>query len=228
MPKRSRPIKISDQKGNKPWLRRAKPHAYATNSRLKYRTFLIVCEGQTEEQYFRSFPVLTATVQPIHHGSSKTALVEAVKRYTRGASYDEIWCVFDFDIDPLIGGQNEDFNRAIQKAHGLGYHCAYSNDAFELWFLLHYQYLDQQQFRDFYYELLSRHWGINYLREGKSLKFARSIYARLSEDQRASQTGAIEHAKRLLALHKASPYHLQNPVTTVFQLVEELNKHCRK
>jgi hypothetical protein len=90
MPKRTRSIKISDQKGNKPWFRQTKPHAYAVNSRPKNRSFLIICEGQTEEQYFKSFPVLTATIKPVHAGNSKTALVDAVAQYMRGESYDEV------------------------------------------------------------------------------------------------------------------------------------------
>ena len=156
MPRRTQSIKVSDKKGEKPWLRHTKPYAYAVNSRVRNRTFLIVCEGQTEEQYFKSFPVLTATIKPIHAGSSKTALVEAVAKYSRGESYDEIWCVFDFDVDPLKTGQIEDFNRAIQKAGQIGYYCAYSNDAIELWFVLHYQLVDQQQHRVFYYQILSK------------------------------------------------------------------------
>lgn len=228
MPRRTQSIKVSDKKGEKPWLRHTKPYAYAVNSRIRNRTFLIVCEGQTEEQYFKSFPVLTATIKPIHAGSSKTALVEAVAKYSRGESYDEIWCVFDFDVDPLKTGQIEDFNRAIQKARQIGYYCAYSNDAIELWFVLHYQLVDQQQHRDFYYQILSKKWGLNYTREGKSFRFAASLYKRLSEDGQASQLKAIEHAQKLLKFHGSKPYHLQNPVTTVFQLVKRLNEHCRK
>jgi hypothetical protein len=228
MPKRTRATKTSDEKGNKPWLRRSKPYAYALNSRAKNRSFLIVCEGQTEEQYFNSFPVLAATVKPIHAGSSKTVLVDAVKKYMRGQSYDEVWCVFDLDFDPGIPGQVEDFNRAIRRARELSYHCAYSNDSFELWFVLHYQYLDQQQHRDFYCELLSRRWDMNYTREGKVLRFARGIYTLLQEDREADQQKAIDHARKLLASHETKPYHLQNPVTTAFQLVERLNEYCRK
>ncbi|HEY4209615.1 MAG TPA: RloB family protein [Puia sp.] len=228
MPKRSRAIKISDQKAEKGWLRKPRPHAYAENPRTKNRSFLVVCEGQTEEQYFKSFPVLTATIKPFGIGSSKMALVKAVEKYKRNGSYDEIWCVFDLDFDPLVPGQYEDFNRAIQNAHALNYHCAYSNDAFELWFVLHYQYLEQEHHRQDYFEMLGNRWGVNYIREGKSFRFANAIYSRLLNDHRANQSMAIEHARRLLAFHKDRPYHLQNPVTTAFQLVERLNAHCRK
>jgi hypothetical protein len=228
MPKRTQSIKVSDKKGDKPWLRQRKPYAYAVNSRNKNRTFLIICEGQTEEQYFKSFPVLTATIKSVRTGSSKTALVDAVAKYKRGESYDEIWCVFDFDVDPLKPGQIDDFNGAIQKTHQLGYHCAYSNDAIELWFALHYQLIDQQQHRGFYFQLLGKKWSVNYVREGKTLRFAGSLYKRLLDDERASQQKAMEHAEKLVKLHGSKPYHLQNPVTTVFRLVERLNEHCRK
>jgi hypothetical protein len=228
MPRKTHSIKHTDQKADKAWLRKSKPYAYSVNSRIKNKTFLIVCEGQTEEVYFRSFPVLTATVQSVKTGSSNMALVDSVERFRKAGSYDEVWCVFDFDINLMINGQAQDFNNAIKIAKERGYHCAYSNDAFELWFVLHYQYLDQQQHRQFFYQVLSNHWSINYSREGKSIAFSKTIYRLLSSDSKASQTAAIANARRLLALHEGKPCHLQNPVTTVYQLVEQLNEHCRK
>ena len=228
MPRKTKAIKKTDQKGDKPWLRKPKPYSYSINSRAKNRTFLIVCEGQTEELYFKSFPVLTATIRSVNASSSNTALVSAVDKHRRAGSYDEVWCVFDFDRDPMIQGQAEDFNKAIKTAMELGYNCAYSNDAFELWFVLHFQFLDQQQHRQFFYEVLSDRWGINYSREGKVAAFSKTIYTRLAADAAASQQSAITRAQRLLALHDGKPCHLQNPVTTVFQLVERLNEHCRK
>jgi RloB-like protein len=228
MPRKTQSIKQTDQKGDKAWLRKSKPYSYAVNSRIKNKTFLIVCEGQTEELYFKSFPVLTATIRSVKTGSSNMALINAVDRHRRAGSYDEVWCVFDFDRDPMVQGQAADFNRAIKAAKELGYHCAYSNDAFELWFVLHFQYLDQQQHRQFFYDALSERWGINYSREGKSLSFARTIYAKLSSDTIANQESAITRGQRLLAMHEGKPCHLQNPVTTVFQLVERLIEHCRK
>ena len=228
MSKRSFNKRNPDKAEGKPWFYQSGLHKYGAQPRSKNRTFLIVCEGQTEELYFKAFPVITAVVKPIHGGSSKTALVDSVAGYRKQGSYDEIWCVFDLDIDPLIPGQFEDFNRAIDRAKKLGYHCGYSIDSFELWFLLHYQYLDQEQHRDFFNKMLSERWEISYEREGKTRRFARTIYARLQEDQQASQEKAIRHGKRLFNLHDGKSYHLQNPVTTVFELVERLNQHCRR
>jgi hypothetical protein len=135
--------------------------------------------------------------------------------------------VFDLDIDAQVAGQNEDFNRAIGLAQHLGYRCAYSNDSFELWFALHYQYLDQEQHRQYYFRFLSERWGIDYTREGKKLSFARSIYLRLRQDG-ANQALATRHAEKLWIEKKDQAFHRQNPTTTVFQLVKELNKYCRK
>jgi len=64
----------------------------------------------------------------------------------------------------------------IRSALKAGFKCAYSNDAFELWFTLHYNYYDQQQHRSFYYEKLSAFWNINYEKNGKLLSFYKTIY----------------------------------------------------
>jgi len=55
-----------------------------------------------------------------------------------------------------------------------------------------------------------------------------SIYGRLSDDVRADQNFAIENANKLFESQKQKIYHLQNPVTTVYLLVKELNLHLRR
>ncbi len=81
--------------------------------------------------------------------------------------YDEVWCVFDMDYKPDANGQWQDFDNAIKMAQSQGYKCAYSNDSFELWFVLHYQYLDYEHPSEFFNEILSNYWNINYERQGK-------------------------------------------------------------
>lgn len=228
MPKKTKSIKETDIKGNKAWLKKTGIFKYPIETIAKNKRFLIVCEGQTEELYFKSFPVLTADVRSIHHGCSKSTLVESVKIYLENEAYDEIWCVFDMDYNPEVSGQFEDYNHAINTAIKEGYKCAYSNDAFELWFVLHYQYIDQEQLRTFFFKILSKYWGINYERIGKTRNFAKSIYSILISDQSASQAIAIKNAYRLFDTQKEKNYHLQNPCTTVCFLVEELNYHLRK
>ena len=227
MPKRTRATKITDVRGDKAWLKKSKPSSYAIETRDRNKTFLIVCEGQTEEQYFKSFPVVTASVKPIPLGCSKSTLVDCAKDIASTDSFDEVWCVFDMDIKRDIVGQREDYNNAIEAALNAGYKCAYSNDAFELWFALHYHFYEQQLDRGFYFEKLSNFWNANYEKNGKSLAFSRSIYSRLEDDPQASQIEAIARAKKLNDKYSNEPYHERNQVTLVFQLVEELNKHLK-
>lgn len=227
MPKKTKSIKKTDIKADKPWLKKVATYKYPIETMEKKKRFLIVCEGQTEELYFKSFPVLTADVKSIHQGCSKSSLVECVADYLDGENYDEIWCVFDMDYKPDVKGQFEDFNNAIKFASEAGYKCAYSNDAFELWFVLHYQYIDQEQLRTFFFTTLSSYWGLNYEKNGKKRSFALSIYNRLLQDPNANQSFAIQNAGKLFENQKEKIYHLQNPVTTVFKLVNELNLHLR-
>lgn len=226
MPKRTQAIKVTDIRGEKPWLKRAGILPYAVETRDKQRTFLIVCEGQTEQLYFKSFPVVTATVKPVPLGCSKQTLVDCVKEIVDNEQFDEVWCVFDMDFKPGVNGQFQEFDNAIKSAVNSGFFCAYSNDAFELWFALHYHYYDQQNHRTFYFERLSEFWNVNYETEGKKYAYASKIYEKLLKDG-ASQKDAIARARSLVQLHIGKAPHNMNPVTMVFELVEKLNAHLR-
>jgi hypothetical protein len=228
MPKKTKAIKKTDVKAQKPWLKKVSTFKYAVESVEKNKRFLIVCEGQTEELYFKSFPVLSADIKSIHQGCSKSALVDCVADYLEGENYDEVWCVFDMDFKPNIIGQYEDFDKAINAAKNAGYKCAYSNDAFELWFVLHFQFIDQQQLRNFYFKKLSNYWNINYEKSGKKRSFALSIYERLLNDPNSNQSFAIENGKKLFENQNKKKYHQQNPITTVYMLVEKLNLYLRQ
>ncbi len=227
MPSKSKSIKITDLRSQKPWLKKLAVGKYDIATEEKHNCFLIVCEGQSEELYFKSFPVITLNVEAVKLGFSKTALVECAIEMNKGKKFDEVWCVFDMDYkgdDPTC---IQDFNNAIQLAFSKGFHCAYSNDAFELWFVLHYQIIEQQQLRHYYYQQLSAFFNINYIREGKTRNFCNKIYEYLVNDNRSSQASAIKNAEKLYEEQKHLPYHKQNPVTTIYKLVSKLNSHLR-
>jgi hypothetical protein len=127
------------------------------------------------------------------------------------------------DHNPNKANQKEQFDNAIAAEKG-NLKCAYSNDSFELWFVLHFQSCEQAELRTQYNEILSGIWKINYSKEGKKQQFAATIYQRLLKDGNASQEQAIERAKQLDNEHQGKPPHQQNPTTTVYKLVQELNK----
>ena len=224
----SKPIKVTDR--NKPWnKRKVKRQPYQIEIQLPEKTFLIICEGvNTEPEYFKSFPVKTAVVESYGLGSTKTTLVNyAIKTIVEQNDPDtENWVVFDMDVQ--LGNevaQREDYENAIQLAESKGIKAAYSNDAFELWFLLHYQYFDNEWTRHQYYQKLSELWDCNYEKLGKQLKFCKNIYQKLMDDPKADQKQAIERAKKLFLAQKERRIADKNPITLIHVLVESLNQH---
>lgn len=181
------------------------------------KTFLIVCEGKkTEPNYFNGFKVSTSTVKVFGAGDNTDHLVEEVENIIRviekndDIKFDEIWCVFDRDSFPP-----QNFNRAIRLANNKGYKVAYTNEAFELWYLLHYHYIDSGLNRDQYKGKLSRDLGKIYEKNDPEM------YSLLID----KQCFAIENAKKLLAGYPNHNPETDNPSTTVHLLVEELNKY---
>ena len=101
------------------------------------KSFLIVCEGkQTEPNYFKA---LTKGIESINceisgKGKDPNSLVEYAITKKANNDFDKIWVVFDKDEVP-----NNDFNDAIAEAERNYIECAWSNEAFELWFLYHFE-----------------------------------------------------------------------------------------
>lgn len=226
MPKKTKARKVTDSE--KAWNRKPKPTVYRIEEIPINKTILIVCEGQTEELYFKSFQVLGVRVDAINlGGQSKLKLVETTEMIQSEEKRDEVWCVFDMDVKR---GEAEfsDFDNAIERAKNLGYQVAYSNDAFELWFYLHFEFTDAEHLRTFYYEELGKRLGLNYEKDGKSYDFCQKVYGILEKHEQCSQSKAIDRARKLYQERSDLPYHQQNPVTKVFELVEELNRNLRR
>jgi hypothetical protein len=227
----TRTVKDAD----KAWKIRQTTNKRQLGNREIRNLFHIYCEGEnTEPEYFKSFPVNTETkIEAIGLGMSKTALVEeAIRRFSNAkflkkqTNYDpdrQLWVVFDFDVRG-VACDSADFNNAIEFAQKKGIRVAYSNDCFELWFVLHSQYQTSAATRYEYYHLLSERLNCDYEKDGKAQAFAQGLYERFLKDQ----PKAILHASRLYEEKKNETFSSQNPCTTVFQLVEELNKCIRQ
>jgi hypothetical protein len=193
------------------------------------KTFLIICEGEnTEPLYFKRFPAPSNVVLIEGGCHTKTALVNYALEVRTKEVYTgrEVWCVFDFDIKPdEKATQPNDFNRAIEKAERNGLKVAWSNDAFELWFALHYDKVDTSLTRGELNDILKKKWGLSSFRKiAKTKGFCSGHYSRHS----ALQQLAIRRAR---ALHESynnrRDFASQCPCTTVYLLVEELNKNCK-
>jgi hypothetical protein len=190
------------------------------NRKVKTRKwFLIVCEGEkTEPNYFKSFPVNPKVIKLDIKGEGKNtkSLVEKAIELKNGSESDEtdrFWCVFDRDKNPKNPNDSQNFNSAITLARNNGIDVAYSNDAFELWYLLHFHFYNTAISRKDYQNMLTKLLGHEYKKNSET------IYEELKDKQQ----DAIKHAKRLLQEYDPPNPETDNPSTTVHLLVEELN-----
>ena len=95
------------------------------------QSFLIFCEGETELGYFISFK---KSAKAIKGGNALAIVKEAIKqKEATTKDVDQYWVVFDKDDTT-----DTDFNAAIKLSGESGIRAAWSNQAFELWFILHY------------------------------------------------------------------------------------------
>jgi hypothetical protein len=109
------------------------------------RRVLIVCEDtKSARYYFESFEIdpRRAEVLPVGTGMNTDSLVdEAIKLKRKAVTdrqpYNEVWCVFDRDDFPL-----RNYDRAFQLIRANGIKVAWANEAFEIWYLLHFNYHD--------------------------------------------------------------------------------------
>jgi hypothetical protein len=206
------------------------------SGRSKDKIFLIVCEGkETEPNYFEGFQriahakkIAKINIEPA--GLVGISLVKEAKQLKKQGNYgdDEVWCVFDRDLKKENNNQ-QNFNEAIKSAIENKLNLAISNDAFELWFLLHYEYYQSETHRSEYEKMLSTRLGEKYEKNSETM------YEKLKE----KQSNAIKFAKKLwlshcnlhgiddpdkLTIEQRIIIHNINPSTTVYQLVEKLNE----
>lgn len=172
--------------------------------------FLIVCgAAKTEVNYFKGFRVPKKVIPA--PGDPCTLVRKALKLVDRD-EYDQVWCVFDRDphVDSITP---EDFNNAFKNAKTNGFNIAYSNECFELWYILHFEFLDTGLPRSNYEGRLTKHLGQKYEKNDPKM------YDKLREQQPI----AIRNAEKLLANYDRSNPEQDNPSTTVHLLVQALN-----
>lgn len=200
----------------KVWQRK-RDYSRRVDTRYLRDRILILCEGKkTEPNYFRKFPLNVELVEMDVRGigANTLSLVEdAIRRGQNAASegrpYNQIWCVFD--RDSFLSGN---FNRAFKVADESRIHIAYSNQCFELWYILHYHFNDAAIERHEYADRLTKLIGRKYRKNDETM------YDLLEE----KQPTAIRNAKKLLSRYIPCNPEKDDPSTTVHELVETLNE----
>ena len=196
-------------------------------------SILIVCEGEkTEPNYFKSFPKSGIEIKIIGEGKNAKSLVESAifhwKKLSKNDKYFEnLYVVMDKDDFPLknynssfqlienfakkVNSQRKYKNRLTSKFEAT---IIYANEAFELWYLLHYDYINTAVSRKQYQDFLSKKMKTKYLKNHEN------IYNILKEikDSNKGLEFAINNAKKLRKKNKPDI----NPSTNVDILVIEL------
>lgn len=191
--------------------RRGSLHPRAYYFRETIQRFLIVCEGEkTEPLYFEAFkvPKDVRAIKIFGTGLDPLSLVKETIGLREKGDYDQVWCVFDVEDHSV-----KDVNEVLNLAHENNIQVAISNQAFELWYLLHFHYHNTATDRKLYREKLTSSLGFGY---EKNI----CIYPYLIDRQET----ALQNARRLLKLYRPYDPARNDPSTTVHCLVEELNR----
>ena len=185
------------------------------------KRMLILCEGQTEEVYFKGFvaeknsqnhsrkKVRVEVYQPKQF-KPEALLKEAIKELKRAKKdqlpFDSVWIVFDRDEHPRIP-------ETFAKAQKENVNIAYSATCFEFWVLLHFRYTSRSysNCQELEHELQRQHIP-NYK------KGAKSIFKAL----KANTSTAKANAERLLQSLDDQAAYRQNPYTSVHLLLQAL------
>lgn len=200
----------------------------------EYR-YYIFCEGeQTEPQYFTGFKRLIED-NPIYKdmvlieiepcAAETMRVIGKAEKYVTKNKIDkgQIWCVYDKDSFPA-----DDFNGVVSRAENLNqqnselqYHCAWSNECIELWFILHFANYRSNNHRTEYISFLND--KFKELGLGKYQKNMKNIFEILVE--KGNPKLAIRYAKQIIKDGKGNSPTAIAPGTKVYELVEELAKY---
>lgn len=191
--------------------------------------FLIVSEGQkTEPNYFKTYigrhGSKIISIKCGKGGKNTTQLIREAQKIIevdkrRGVEYDSVWIVFDKDKFP-----DEAFNAAIDDAPKEGIQVAWSNPAFEFWYLLHLKDISRELTPAECIQEIEK--IINAKTSPKSKKAfkynkATNDFSWLDREQ--NEVLAISRAEKLVANLSNQNFAEANPCTTVYKLVRQLN-----
>jgi hypothetical protein len=211
-------------------LRRYEKQAQKRKPRQIVCKILIVCEGtKTEPSYFKAFKKFNQgtyvyDIDVKGEGVNTIQVVDKaieLRNKAKGTEkeYDRVWAAFDRDSFP-----QEKFNGAIIKAKDNGIECAWSNEAFELWYLYHFHNRVTAMNREEYKHAISD--AVNNSKKDESKK--RYEYAKNDPENYSimtkfgSQEKAIKWAEAKSKEYTDQRYAEQNPCTMVFNLVRQL------
>ena len=197
---------------------------------------LFVTEGtKTEPNYLNGLvdlicerygPSVRKQFDIIGEGTNTLNLLQRAEahQHNEAYGYQHIWIIYDKDDFPADAFDNtvnrcDSLNKRFQsEGHDIAFHAIWSNQCIELWFLLHFDYLQADIDREQYRTILSNHLGRHDEKNDAEL-----FMALLPHLERA-----IRNAKRQMNYYpKESPPSQKAPATNVYKLVEHLREYIQ-
>ncbi len=184
------------------------------------KTIFILTQGTvTEIEYFNYFKntnrVLSLQIQVKSKNVTNAYdfVKYAIKNYKDEIkNYDEFWLVFDKDAT-----DNSSFNNAISLAKKNKCHCAYSIQAFEIWFIHHFKQYSSPLGRQHYSRELSKLLGFPYDKNEKSIKqIVTKLYPKFDD--------AIINSEKSFNQFDHSNPAIEESSTTVFKLAKSIRE----
>lgn len=201
--------------------------------KLRSETWLFVCEGtKTEPQYIESlidYANKSTAESPLKYkvegvGRNTETLVKWVQNFfdcteelyakKQGIPYAKTFVLFDKDS---FG--NHQFNNAIAMAEQRGYIPIWSNECFELWYLLHFYLYSSNNGREAYFKRLSELLGVSYDKAG-------DVFGAIHTPNNLSK--AMYNAKKLnddSCCEKSASKRV--PCTQMFKVIEAINRELK-
>ena len=187
------------------------------------KVILVLTEGTvTEHQYLKYMQKVapgscrarlklgSAESDPIKLVNKAVRKLAYDKRRKDGGTFDEIWCVFDYDAH---FEEPSDLLTLLSDASSRDINVAVSNPCFELWLVLHYQAVTGTVDR----HVIQRTADKLKLVDDKRIREV--TLSRLQRDYAVAR----QHAKALRVGHQHNGNHeTSNPSTAVWELVDEI------
>ncbi|WP_370576115.1 RloB family protein [Methanomethylovorans sp.] len=178
---------------------------------------LIICEGEkTEPMYFENYRTPQNNLDVIPIPSSRKdvgSIVEFAKKKLQDLDIkggDFIWCVFDCDEN------TDDKISTAYKNAGKSINMCLSNPSFELWFLLHFSYIETSLQNNVLIGTLKRQIP-DYCKNSDCYQILEPL-----------TDTAIKNSKKLEKLHLDNGTELNstrsNPSTQVYRIIEVIQR----
>ena len=216
--------------------RRAKLQERKIESKIpKPNSFLIVSEGtKTEPLYFNglakyinelyksnSIQSEQPTIETCGEGKNTISLVNAASKIVARSPimYEQVWIVFDKDD---FGS----FDDAIELAQRNGFSVGWSNQSFEYWIYLHFNYSDSALHRSLWCQKIDEIFKSRDISDDGYEKNLPNIFNIVIEH--GSIKYAVNNAIRIEKAYDGSvPPSKRDPCTTVYKLIQALKDYIK-